>query len=402
MRRGARRQTMKAAEPESLACRIVALGPSSGSRLTSFIRACTEYFGHSPAILSWQDFLSAPDRLETALGPKAFLRIDTPDRDIGSMAALYRLGMSSTAAAGYATLQGDDLAGLSDGAIGSPAQLSHGLVAGIEAAATIAERCGAIVSCTAKEVALAFDKTESLRVLRAAGIPTPRTLPGVAGWEALIAAMENVRMPRVFVKLRHGSAAAGMIAVARNGAQWIASTTAVLGGDGKLRATKRVRRVLDRTELAQLVDRLAPLGLHCEEWLPKIGIGDRTADLRLVMIGDAIVPVLRTSRHPMTNLHLDGGRASPARLIQRIGDAAWHEAIESARKAARCFPGLHTTGVDLAILADGRRHAVLEVNAFGDYIKDVAVDGLDSHQMQVRSIEARLRSGAACLPEAAA
>jgi hypothetical protein len=401
MRRDGCRQTAGPAEPRPVSCRIVALGSSTGSRLTSFIRACTEYFGNPPAILSWRDFLSAPERLEALLGPHAYLRVDTPDRDIGSLAALYRAGAPVAAAAGYATLPDEEHASLADGAIGSPAQLAFGLVAGIKEAAEIAAGRSAAMSCTAEDVALAFDKTESLRALCAGTVPTPRMLPEVVGWDALVAAMEISRMRRVFVKVRHGSAASGMVAIARNAEQWVAFTTAVLTSDGELRATKRVRRVVDRIELAQLIDRLASLGLHCEEWLPKIGIGDRTVDLRLVMIGNAFVPVLRTSRHPMTNLHLDGDRGSPEPLIRRIGDAAWNSAIESASKAARCFPGLHTTGVDLAILADGRRHAVLEVNAFGDYIKDIAVGGLDSHQIQVRSIDARLRS-AARLAEAAA
>src|SRR5262245_4097434 len=99
---------------EASRLQIVALGPSSGSRLNSFVRACIDYFGRPPVILSWKDFLAAPERLHALLHPGAYLRIDTPDRDIGSLAALYQAGRASAEAAGLFTLPDDALAALAD------------------------------------------------------------------------------------------------------------------------------------------------------------------------------------------------------------------------------------------------------------------------------------------------
>jgi glutathione synthase/RimK-type ligase-like ATP-grasp enzyme len=370
---------------------IIALGATSGPRHESFVAACIDQRGRPPLAVSWDAFLGDPAMLDAALHPGAYLRIDTPDQDVAAIAALYRAGEAAARAAGLETLPPGSEARLAAGDIGSPAQLCFGLVAGVETAASFARRHGALTSTTPLEVACAFDKTATLERLRAAGIAVPRNLLPVTGFDELVAAMEAAHMPRVFVKLRHGSAAAGMIALARNGGQWIAVTTAEPGEDGRIRATRNIRRLTDRLAIARLIDRLVPLGLHVEAWLPKIGIAGRVADIRLVMLADgSVYPVLRTSRHPMTNLHLGGMRGPVDPLIERIGQDAWQAVLATARKAAGCFPDSHVLGLDIAILADGRRNAVLEANVFGDFVKDVRIDGFDPHQAQVRAITARL------------
>lgn len=364
---------------------IIALGPANGPRHDAFAAACLARTGAPPRTISWTDFLAHPPRLAEMLAPDAYLRIDSPDQDPAALAALYR-------AAGAP----QDEAALADGVIGAPSQLSAGIVAGIATAEAIAAARGALVSTSAADAALAFDKTATLARLAAAGIPTPPVLPGIAGFDTLVAAMAATGMSRLFVKLRHGSAAAAMVALARAGDRWQAVTTAVLDDRGRIHATRAVRRLTDHGAIAALVDRLAPLGLHVEAWLPKIGIAGRVADLRLVLVeGGAIYPILRTSRHPMTNLHLGGERGPVAPLVARIGTAAWEALLASARAAAAAFPASHALGVDIAMLADGRRHAVLEANIFGDFVKELSIDGLTPHEAQVERIRARLDARAA-------
>jgi hypothetical protein len=368
---------------------VIALGASAGPRHASLVAACVERFGRPPLTISWDAFLADPGLLKAALHPGAWLRMDTPDQDIAAIAALYRLGESWAVEARIETLPPGSEARLAAGDIGSPGQLAFGLVAAVEAATGIAARCGARASTTMDDVALAFDKTATLVRVRGVGVPIPRFLPPIYSFDMLVAEMEAAHMPRVFVKLRYGSAAAGMVALARNGDAWSAVTTAELDADGRIRATRRVRRLTDRTEIARLIDRLARLGLHVEAWLPKIGIGGRVADLRLVMIGDeTFYPVLRTSRHPMTNLHLGGERGPVDPLVERIGLDAWESVLASARLAARCFPDSHVLGIDMAVHADGRSHALLEANVFGDFVKDVEIDGLGPHRAQLERIAA--------------
>lgn len=364
---------------------IVVLGPSSGPRHASFAAAC-ERFGRRAQTIAWNAFLDDPTVLQAALRPGAYLRFDTPDQDIRAIASLYRAGKSGAGRAGFATLAEVCETRLASGDIGSPAQLAFGIAAAVESASRIARGRGAAVSTSAAEVACSFDKRATLARLRTAGIPVPRSLPAVTSFEALAGAMEEARLSRVFVKLRHGSAAAGMIALARHGRAWRAVTTAEPDGD-RIRATRSLRRLADPAAIAELVDRLVPLGLHAEAWLPKIGVDGRVADVRLVMLGDGtLFSVLRTSRHPMTNLHLGGTRESVEPLVRRIGADSWKAVLASARKAARCFSDSHVLGLDVAVLADGRSHALLEVNVFGDFVRELALDGLTPHEAQVRQI----------------
>ena len=47
-------------------------------------------------------------------------------------------------------------------------------------------------------------------------------------------------------------------------------------------------------------------------------------------------------------------------------------------------------GLDIAVLADGRRHAVLEANMFGDFVKDFTAGARSPHAAQLDRIAARL------------
>ncbi|MEN3747064.1 STM4014 family protein [Sphingomonas sp. HF-S3] len=379
------------APPGGAPGRIVVLGAGAGPRHDSFVAACVDRLGGAPASLAWDRFLADPDRLAAMLRPGGYLRIDTPDQQPGPIAALYRAGRDAAAAAGFETLSDSRIDGLAAGEIGSPAQLAFGLGAATARAEATARACGGQVSTSAADVACAFDKAAARDRLAAAGVPVPFALAAPESFDDLVAAMEAAGLSRVFVKLRHGSAAAGMIALARQGDRWIATTTAVDGEGGRILASRNLRRLTDRGDLARLVDRLAPLGLHVERWLPKIGIDGRVADVRLVMLDDgSIHPVLRTSRHPITNLHLGGDRAPVDALVRRIGDAAWQSVLASARSAACRFADSHVLGLDIAVLADGRRHAVLEANIFGDFVKDFTPGARSPHAAQLDRIAARL------------
>lgn len=371
--------------------RLVMIGPAYGPRRDSFVGACRRNFGVEPLLLSWAQFCAAPDRLADALDDASYLRFETPDQDLDSLAALYARGEAPAVESGVEILPAREYERLRAGDIGSPTQLWFGLVAALSAAFGVAQRRGALSSVAPADCASAFDKTDCSRRLRAAGVATPDCLRAPRNFDDLIAAMEEAAQPRVFVKLRHGSAAAGMVALARGGDRWQVTTTAICGAGDRVYATRAVRRMHDRREIAQLIDRLARLGLHVEAWLPKIGIGGRVADMRVIVVdGEPLYPVLRSSRHPMTNLHLGGARGAPDAMIARIGARAWSDVLQAARAVAREFSSAHVLGVDIAVLADGRRHAVLEANVFGDFVKDAEVNGLTPHDAQLQRVALRL------------
>ncbi|MFJ7159674.1 STM4014 family protein [Streptomyces sp. NPDC101118] len=245
------------------------------------------------------------------------------------------------------------------------------------------------------ELAVLFDKRLCHRVLDTAEVPVPRSptsggLAPVRGWDDVRALMDAHAMPRVFVKLAHGSSASGIVAVETAGRGRIRATTAVeTTEDGSLHNSLRVRRITGERETAALVDALAPDGLHVERWWPKASLGGRTADLRVVVVaGRATHAVVRTSRSPMTNLHLGGLRGDLAAVVEAAGPR-WADALRICERAAACFPRTLCVGVDLLPAVGWRRFAVAEVNAFGDLLPGLTglpgsgAEGLDTYAAQV-------------------
>ncbi len=203
-------------------------------------------------------------------------------------------------------------------------------------------------------------------------------------------------MPRAFVKLAHGSSASGVLAVETAGPGRVRATTSVeRDAAGRLFNSLRVRRCTTEREVAAIVDALAPDGLHIERWLPKASQRGRSADLRvLVVAGRATHAVVRTSRSPMTNLHLGGGRGDldEARAAVRAAGGSWTGALDVCERAAACFPGTLSVAVDLLPSTGWRRFAVGEVNAFGDLLPHLTglpgsgAEDLDTYATQVVAV----------------
>ncbi|GAA2252356.1 hypothetical protein GCM10010145_20100 [Streptomyces ruber] len=244
------------------------------------------------------------------------------------------------------------------------------------------------------ELAVLFDKRLCHARLTAAGVPVPASptsggaLP-VRGWDDVRAAMREHGMPRVFVKPAHGSSASGVLAVETGAGGRIRATTSVEVTPDGLHNSLRVRRYTDEREIAGIVDALAPDGLHVERWLPKASVGGRTADLRVVVVaGRATHAVVRTSRTPLTNLHLGGARGDLAAVVALAG-ASWTRALAVCEAAAACFPRTLCVGVDLLPATGWRRFAVGEVNAFGDLLPRLTglpggpAEGLDTYAAQI-------------------
>ncbi|WP_327261224.1 STM4014 family protein [Streptomyces sp. NBC_01232] len=251
------------------------------------------------------------------------------------------------------------------------------------------------------ELSVLFDKRLCHGALARAGVPVPQSPTSgggtpVRGWDDVRALMDAHGMPRVFLKPAHGSSASGVVAVETAGGGRIRATTSVeRDTDGRLHNSLRVRRLTHEGEVAALVDALAPDGLHVERWWPKASLGDGAADLRVVVVaGKATHAVVRTSRSPMTNLHLGGRRGDLAAAVRAAGPA-WAEALRTCERAAACFPDTLCVGVDLLPAIGWRRFAVAEVNAFGDLLPGLTglpgsgAEGLSTYAAQVAAATRR-------------
>ncbi|MFE6486827.1 STM4014 family protein [Streptomyces sp. NPDC057757] len=248
------------------------------------------------------------------------------------------------------------------------------------------------------DLAVLFDKRLCHARLDAAGVPVPPSptsggVRPVEGWSDVRRLMEEAGLRRAFVKLAHGSSASGVLAVeTATGGRVRATTSVERTADGGLHNSLRVRGYTDEAEIAAIVDRLAPDGLHIERWLPKASLGDRSADLRVVVVaGRATHAVVRTSRSPLTNLHLGGARGDLSAVRALAGDR-WAQALTISERAAACFPDTLCVGVDLLPAVGWRRFAVGEVNAFGDLLPRLTglpgsgAEGLDTYAAQVAAV----------------
>ncbi|MFJ1969339.1 STM4014 family protein [Streptomyces sp. NPDC087903] len=252
------------------------------------------------------------------------------------------------------------------------------------------------------DLAVLFDKRRCHAVLDAAGVPVPasptsgpRAAP-VGGWDDVRTLMREHRMRRLFVKPAHGSSASGVLAVEAGGGGRIRATTSVeLTPDGRLHNSLKVRRYEREQDVAAVVDALAPDGLHLERWLPKASQHGRATDLRVVVVaGRATHAVVRTSRWPLTNLHLGGSRGDldTAREAVEAAGARWADLLDVCERAAACFPRTLCVGVDLLPAVGWRRAFVGEVNAFGDLLPRLTglpasgAEGLDTYAAQVAAV----------------
>ncbi|MCU1642052.1 MAG: periplasmic protein [Nocardia sp.] len=267
--------------------------------------------------------------------------------------------------------------------------------------------CGAILLDDPCDLEVLFDKRRCHEVLRNAGVavpfsPTSGVSTPVRGWDHARSLMAEAGLSRVFVKPAHGSSASGVLAVeTASGGRVQASTSVQRDALGRLFNSLRVRRYSTESEVAAIVDTLAPDGLHLERWLPKAAQDGRSADFRVVVVdGTATHAVVRTSLSPMTNLHLGGARGdlAAARAAIETAGGSWAEMLALCERAAACFPRFSRVGVDVLPGIGWRRFAIGEVNAFGDLLPGLrGLDGSgaehgDTYDAQVAAIVRRARN----------
>ncbi|MFI2610413.1 STM4014 family protein [Kitasatospora sp. NPDC018619] len=351
--------------------RLTVLGNPGHRRVTLFAAAARAAGLPEPAVLPWLDVLRGRYRLPE----DGLLRIESP----GEEPEVDRLLRGAALGPGYAPTR-----------VEGTAPWYAGVMTALR---RLAARPGPRLLGDPEEIAVMFDKRRAHALLSGAGVPVPRALGGeVTGWEHLRGRLAEAGLHRVFVKPAHGSSASGVMALEFGPRGQVQATTSVELADGRLYNSLRVRRYRGEREVAAIVDGLAPDGLHVEQWIPKASQSGRSADLRVVVVaGRATHAVVRTSGQPMTNLHLGGARGSIEQVREAAGPA-WPVLLETAERAAACFPGSPMVGVDVLPTAGWRRALVGEVNAFGDLLPNLTglpegpAAGLDTYGAQLAAL----------------
>lgn len=358
--------------------RFAVVGNPANRRVTLFRDAVLAAGLPAARVVSWVDVLGG----RAEFRPGELVRIDSPGEHAGVERAL----------------RGVDDPTRVEGTARWYERFTHA----VREIGRLAAAGGAVLLDDPAELAVLFDKRLCHAALLAGGVPVPQSPTSgaggavVRGWDDVRALQAATGLGRVFVKLAHGSSASGVLALeTASGGRVQATTSVERDGAGRLFNSLRVRRYTSEAEVAALVDALAPDGLHIERWLPKASLDGRVADLRVVVVaGRATHAVVRTSRSPMTNLHLGGARGDlrAARAATEAAGGSWARVLELCERAAACSPGVSCVGVDLLPATGWRRFAVGEVNAFGDLLPRLTgltgsgAEGMDTYAAQVAAV----------------
>lgn len=373
---------------------FVVLGNPENPRVEGFQQALL-CCGLSPAkVVSWFDFLKGRVQLPEVVQASDIVRIESPGRDWPVEKLLLQRGAPEAEEENQfdwlPSQTIEDLA-FEKGRLWPSRQWFLGLKAALaEIETQLSQAPPHRATHKAQEIQIMFDKPNCQALLQEAGISIPRALGILTNFDDLTAKMQAARCRRAFIKLAHGSSAAGVVAYQTNGQQHRAiTTTEVVKTQNKTRLynSRRLRTLTSLEEIAALIDALCRQRAPAEEWIPKASFQGRSCDLRVVIIaGQARHKVVRLSKHPLTNLHLLNDRAEGDSLQEKVPAQNWESAMRSCEKTMRCFPRSLCGGVDLVFTPGFTRHAILEVNTWGDLLPGVLQNGKTTYEAQIRAV----------------
>lgn len=239
------------------------------------------------------------------------------------------------------------------------------------------------------DIRLMFDKSACQEKLERSDVPVPPIVASVESFSELERRMSDEKIRRVFVKLKSGSSGSGVIALWKDGDALRAVTTMELvrsRGTAKIYNNLKMKTYTERSKIEFLVDFIFSEGGHVEHWLPKAILDGRSLDLRIVLIGGrAQHVVVRTSRSPLTNLHLGNRRGDVETVREKMGAKRWKETLAVAESASVVVPDSHIVGVDLLLKPGFRDPTIIELNAFGDLLPNVLFQNRDTYTAQIKT-----------------
>lgn len=364
---------------------VIVVGHPEHRRVTMFQQALVAQ-GHPPAnVVAWQDVVARRVRWD-ALAVDAIFRIDSMGEHPAVERALIERGEPAARQEGSPAISARELAAIPDqlGRILFPRQAHLGWLA-VLADIERELRPGWRMVQPIEAITLMFDKRATSRAWRAAGIPCCDAIDDVRDPEQLRAEMRARQWPEVFVKVASASSASCLAIFHHARGREYAVTTVEDTGDARYN-TRKLQRLTTPRAIDRLLHFLLAEGAQVERAHAKARDGDRHFDLRVLAIdGEAPFVVMRTSPHPITNLHLGGARGDAVALRARVPAATWDAAMESAVRVQTTSTAFHV-GVDLLLTPELDAHRVIEGNAFGDLLPNLTCDGLDVYGWQVRRL----------------
>ncbi|HEY8428493.1 MAG TPA: STM4014 family protein [Sandaracinaceae bacterium] len=370
---------------------VVLVGNPDNRRVVDFARALSRAGHAPPRIVAHASLIEDPSRLLSLPDEPAWVRIDSVGESSEVDRLLWRAGRAEAEQLNVEVVSERELERdpPARGRLLAPRQHYLGLTRYLIALdAVLRERPRWRVLTPPSSVIELFDKRRCWERHREAGIPVPDALPPTRDVDALLEALRERGWSAAYVKLTSGSSASGLAVV-----RWAHGRPVVMTTMRRTRAGWFNSLRLQRAEGALAREALAYLlreGAHVERSVPKARFERRFCDLRVLLVeGEPAFVVLRTSTHPITNLHLGGRRGDAERFLAELPGASWTRAMQTCRRAAQLFSCFHL-GLDVLFEPDLERHRVLEANAFGDLLPGTAPDGVDVYGYQADRLGARV------------
>jgi len=354
---------------------ILLIGNPENRRVELF-QAALVRAGETPArVLPWLDLLQDPRRIEAELAPGTLVRIESPGENFEVERRLLALGGVEDA----------DRLDDEKGRILFPREWFAGFASAMRRLAQAGPQVRWFNH--PDEIVSMFDKPACKRMLPDCIAP----LPDFEDYEGFVRFAREARCPRFFVKLPTGSSASGVAAWEYNrtdGQERAHSTVEFVrtpSGETRFYNSLRIRRHADPASIRTVLDFLFRAGALVEPWIPKAVHEGRSYDLRVLVVeGRRRHAVARSSRSPMTNLHLGNRRVDCDDL--ELDEATW-EAVDAVveRTMAR-FPRSLYAGLDILLPRGGGAPVLLEVNAFGDLLPGLVHDGRDTYGAEIEAM----------------
>lgn len=364
--------------------RLVVLGIPGSRRVASFCAAAQAQGARRIEVVPYVDFIAgrAP-----AVRPGSLVRIESPGACAATTRAILKAGIAPLAAVGGTPFMKAEIDRLAcdRGEILHPRQWYFGFRTILEQLARDWSVEGVEWMSHPLAVATTFDKRACLERWAEDGLPVPPQHPRLSSYAQIREALPD-RHARLFVKLRYGYSAIGAVALQWRGSQVRALTTTEVvpaGGRARLFVSKKPRVVVGEAQIAWLIDTLAAEEILVEDWLPKALWRGKVYDLRILVIGGRVEHVVgRASGSPFTNLNLDAERIPRETVQQHLGPFWADMELLSARAAER-IPQAGVLGLDVLVRPCLRRFAILEANAFGDYLPGLLHRGRSTYEAEV-------------------
>lgn len=369
--------------------RFLLLANPENRRVSLFQEALARQ-GQAPAdIVSWAAFLADPWALAQHQDEPLFFRIDSFGENARVEKQLLVAGYEDAQTLGCAVISPQQLEELPPaiGRIVCPRQGHLGFERALaQVQSLLATRPHWVALNPIGELRECFDKRVTSRRFESMGLPVPpATRADLPGPMALRREMQRQGWSSAFVKLSCGSSASclGVLTRLDDGSETF-HTTIEVARDGWFN-NLQMRHVRARSRIDELLTFLLNEGAHVEQALPKAQLNGAYFDLRVLCIdGEPGFIVLRQNQHQVTNLHLGGWRGDLAALRSLVAPEPWEAAMESCRQAAGCYRALHV-GIDLMFEPGLSAHRIIEVNAFGDLLPNLEINGLSVYETEIRA-----------------